>query len=101
MHTAILSPSFTTLRSPSNLLCRKSGQHPDGLRRASQRRADPDSSHARCAADRPRNPRWGLDYVITTTGPSWEIGTENSNVITQERRFLQALNGSVSTPSKG
>ncbi len=91
MPTAIFSLNLTTLRSPSNLLypCKQRGLHPDGLRRASQPKADPDGSRARCTADRLCNPRCGLGYVITTIGPSWEMGTEQTNILTEERDFLQ------------
>ncbi len=101
MHTATLSPSLTALRSPSNLLypCKQRGLHPDGLRRARQLKAVPNGSHARCAADRLHNPRWGLDYVITTIGQSWEMVTESINYI-QERHFLPDLKVRVSMPSR-
>ena len=52
-------------------------------------------------ADRLGNPRWGLGYVITTIAPSWEMGSENTNVITEEQRFLPDINDWVSTLSAG
>lgn len=53
-----------------------------------------------CCRNMVDNPRWGLGYVITTIGPSWEMGTEKLNNLTQERQFLQALKGLVSLPKK-
>ena len=75
MPTAILPRSLTTLGSPSNLLYHRSGLHPDGLpRQHVQMLQWPSACYC---VDRHSNPRWGLGYVITTIGPSWEIETEN------------------------
>lgn len=100
MPTATLSSSLTTLRSPSNLLCpcKQGGRHPDGLPRQSCANATWPSACYR--ADRLGNPRWGLDYVITTIGQSWEMVTEQTNIISEERQFLPALKDWVSLPSK-
>jgi hypothetical protein len=90
------SKSLSTVGLSGNLLY-PMGQHPDGLRRARQFNIAPRGSHARCTAKGLCNPRWGLDYVITTIGQSWEMVTENENY-KQERHFLQVLNGLVSMP---
>lgn len=98
MLTVNLPPSLATLRSLSNLLYRRSGQHPDGLPRTRQPIAVPNGTSAGYGSEKMRTPRWGLGYVITTIGPSWEIGTENKNH-TQERDFLPGINARVSIPS--
>ena len=100
MPTEILSPSLTTLRSPSNLLYHLSGLHPDGLHRARQPMATPDSSRASYIAEKQCNPRWGLDYVIATIAQSWEMVSE-TKTLTQERHFLPVLKNWVSMPSIG
>jgi hypothetical protein len=99
MLTATLPRSLTALRSPSKLLYRRSGLHPDGLLRTRQLKATPNGTSACYRADRLGNPRWGLDYVIATIGPSWEIGTEQTNILTEEQQFLQELKDLVSLPS--
>lgn len=75
MLTATLPRNLTTLRSPSNLFYHRSGKHLDGLPRKRAQSLTRPSAHYR--ADRLGNPRWGLDYVVTTIGPSWEMGTEH------------------------
>src|SRR3989338_10535584 len=97
MPTATLPHSLTALRSPSNLLYRLSGLHPDGLPRERVQMLQRPSACYR--ADRLGNPRWGLGYVITTIAPSWEMGSHNTNIITEEKRFLQDINDWVSTLS--
>lgn len=66
------SKNLSTGSLSGNLLYRRSGLHLDGLRRAQ-------GSHAHYYAYKPSNPRWGLDYVVTTIGQSWEIVTEDKN----------------------
>ena len=100
MPTASLPRNLTTLRSPSNLLYHRSGLHLDGLHRTSRPIAEPDGPLACYRANRLGNPRWGFGYVIATIGPSWEIGTEQANILTEEQDFLPGINARVSILSK-
>lgn len=87
------SKGLSTVGSSGNLLypCKQRGLHPDGLPRAYR-------SSACYIAYRRCNPRGGLDYVITTIGQSWEMVTEYTNILTQERHFLPDLKNWVSMP---